>query len=118
MSKAYIPAVLFALFTTFSVGAQAATDTKPVSAKPAIASSVTQDTVKNDVVSTVEGKVNINTADADALQSLLSGIGSAKAKAIVAYREANGKFSSVDELIEVKGIGQAILDKNRDKISI
>ncbi|WP_418903523.1 ComEA family DNA-binding protein [Pseudomonas syringae] len=64
------------------------------------------------------GQVNINTADAETLQKELSGIGKGKALAIVAYREANGEFTSVDELIEVKGIGKAILDKNRDKISI
>lgn len=66
----------------------------------------------------VKGQVNINTADAETLQKELSGIGKGKALAIVAYREANGEFTSVDELIEVKGIGKAILDKNRDKLSI
>ncbi|MGY2282299.1 ComEA family DNA-binding protein [Pseudomonas gingeri] len=64
------------------------------------------------------GKVNLNTADAETIQRELSGIGEAKAQAIVAYREANGPFSSVDELLEVKGIGKAILDKNRDQLAI
>jgi competence protein ComEA len=64
------------------------------------------------------GKVNINTADAEMLQKELSGIGKGKALAIVAYRETNGEFTSVDELIEVKGIGKAILDKNRDKLTV
>jgi competence protein ComEA len=36
----------------------------------------------------------------------------------VAYREANGDFTSVDELLEVKGIGKVILERNRDKIVI
>jgi competence protein ComEA len=48
----------------------------------------------------------------------LSGVGEAKAKAIVAYRESNGPFASVDELLEVKGIGKAILDKNREKLEV
>jgi len=64
------------------------------------------------------GKLNLNIADAQTIQSELSGIGEAKAQAIVAYREANGPFSSVDELLEVKGIGKSLLDKNRDKLDI
>ena len=48
----------------------------------------------------------------------LAGVGEAKAKAIVAYRETNGPFSSVDELLEVKGIGKAILDRNREKLEV
>jgi competence protein ComEA len=52
------------------------------------------------------------------LQRELSGIGKGKAEAIVAYRESNGPFSSVDELLEVKGIGKAILDRNRDKLEV
>ena len=62
--------------------------------------------------------VNLNTADEATLQRELSGVGAVKAKAIVAYREANGDFTSVDELLEVKGIGKVILERNRDKIVI
>ena len=62
--------------------------------------------------------ININTADEATLQRELSGVGAVKAKAIVAYREANGDFTSVDELLEVKGIGKVILERNRDKIVI
>ena len=62
--------------------------------------------------------INLNTANEVTLQRELSGIGSAKAKAIVAYREANGDFSSADELLEVKGIGKAIFEKNRDRVSV
>jgi competence protein ComEA len=45
-------------------------------------------------------------------------VGAAKAKAIVAYREENGPFASVDELLEVKGIGRAILERNLDKLEV
>src|SRR5262245_1540242 len=62
--------------------------------------------------------VNINAVDADTLQKELQGIGKVKAEAIVKYREANGPFTSVDQLLEVKGIGKATLDKNRDKLRI
>ncbi|SDH41421.1 ComEA family DNA-binding protein [Pseudomonas panipatensis] len=65
-----------------------------------------------------EGAVNINTADASLLQQELKGIGKVKAEAIVAYREANGPFTTVDQLLEVKGIGKAILEKNRSRLSL
>ncbi|NAT39707.1 competence protein ComEA, partial [Pseudomonas syringae pv. actinidifoliorum] len=65
-----------------------------------------------------DDRVNLNTADALTLQKELSGIGKNKADAIVAYREAAGDFTSIEELIEVKGIGKAILEKNRDKLAV
>jgi len=56
------------------------------------------------------GAVDINTADAATLESL-PGIGPATAAAIVAYREANGPFGSVDDLQNVKGIGPSLFGK-------
>ncbi|MGQ7818408.1 ComEA family DNA-binding protein [Metapseudomonas furukawaii] len=63
-------------------------------------------------------RLNINSADAAAFQHGMVGIGEAKARAIVQYREENGPFSSVDDLLEVKGIGVKTLEKNRDRLSI
>jgi competence ComEA-like helix-hairpin-helix protein len=60
--------------------------------------------------------VNINTADAATLAEQLKGVGIRKAEAIVAWRQANGRFSSLQQLDEVKGIGPGILEKNRDRI--
>ena len=62
-------------------------------------------------------KVSINKASVEDLASLY-GIGEAKAQAIVAYRKANGAFKSIDQLAEVKGIGEAIINKNRDRLSL
>ena len=62
--------------------------------------------------------VNINTADAETLATGLSGVGDARASAIVAYREQNGPFQSVDDLTRVKGIGEHILELNRDALSV
>ena len=62
------------------------------------------------------GPVNINAADAETLAQELKGIGLSRAEAIVAYRNQHGKFNSVDELANVKGIGVSILEKNRDNI--
>jgi competence protein ComEA len=50
------------------------------------------------------GLVNVNTADADALEAL-PGVGPATAKAIIDHRAANGPFASVEDLKKVKGIG-------------
>ena len=62
-------------------------------------------------------KVNINTADAKALETL-TGIGSTKAAAIVTYRTENGKYTSVDDLSKVKGIGQKTVDKLKEEAEV
>jgi competence protein ComEA len=62
--------------------------------------------------------VNINTADAAALAKALNGVGPAKAKAIVSYREKNGPFKSADQLAMVEGISQKLIDKNRADIRV
>ena len=66
---------------------------------------------------TVPTLVNINTADADALMSL-PGIGEVKAAAIIAYRETYGPFTSIEALLNVKGIGQSTLEGLREHITI
>lgn len=62
--------------------------------------------------------VNINKADAQTLADSLLGVGLARAEEIVRYREAYGPFFSVDDLLEVRGIGRSTLDKNRDRITL
>ncbi|MDX1519394.1 MAG: ComEA family DNA-binding protein [Gammaproteobacteria bacterium] len=61
--------------------------------------------------------VNINTADKTTLMEMIKGIGEKKAEAIIAYREKHGPFRSVDELAQVSGIGEATVEKNRDKLT-
>ena len=62
--------------------------------------------------------VNINQASADVLASSLDGVGIKKAEAIVVYRQSHGDFSSAEDLLQVKGIGEKILEKNRSLIQI
>jgi len=66
---------------------------------------------------TIPATVNINTADAATL-ALIKGIGQAKARAIVSYREENGEFKSIDELADVRGIGPVIIEKNREFLTV
>lgn len=61
--------------------------------------------------------ININTADEQMLITL-SGVGPAKAKAIVAYRDEHGAFKSVDELANVKGIGEKTVEHNRENMIV
>ncbi|WP_156222874.1 helix-hairpin-helix domain-containing protein [Pseudactinotalea suaedae] len=63
------------------------------------------------------GLVNINTADAVALEAL-PGIGPALAERIIAWRAENGPFPSVDALTNVSGIGPAILARLQDKVTV
>jgi len=60
--------------------------------------------------------VNVNSASAEDIAAALKGIGLAKAEAIVDYRNANGKFKFIDELVNVKGIGIRTVDINREFI--
>ena len=63
-----------------------------------------------------EAMVNINTAHAEQIAAALDGIGQRKAEAIVHFRESYGAFVSVDGLAEVRGIGEATVEKNRHRI--
>ena len=63
------------------------------------------------------GKININLASQKELESL-TGIGPSKAQAIIEYREKYGGFKTIEELTNVSGIGEATLEKIKDKITI
>jgi competence protein ComEA len=109
MQHTYLTSLVFAFLTSLSVTTTAAPSIKPEAPTPISAQmSKTEQAAK----------VNLNAADAETLRRDLFGIGAAKAKAIVAYRESNGPFTAVDELLEVKGIGKALLEKNRDRLAL
>lgn len=63
------------------------------------------------------GPVDINAADAASLEQV-KGIGPAKASAIVQFREQNGPFASVDELVQVPGLGEKTVAQIRDQIRV
>ncbi|MDT0582701.1 ComEA family DNA-binding protein [Brumicola blandensis] len=81
-------------------------DTSSLSARTMIATS-----------ESMEYKININTADASELTAL-PGVGQKKAEEIVKYRELNGEFKSVDELVNVKGIGVKMVAKISEMVKV
>jgi competence protein ComEA len=62
--------------------------------------------------------VDINTASAEEIATAMNGVGDKKAQAIVVFRQENGAFNSVDELVLVKGIGEKTVEKNRANITV
>jgi competence protein ComEA len=63
------------------------------------------------------GLVNINIATQEELMQL-EGVGSAYAQKIIEYREANGPFENPEDIMNVKGIGEATFEKNKDRITV
>lgn len=65
-----------------------------------------------------ESRVDINRADAATLVKALDGVGPAKAAAIVEHRKTHGPFRSLDDLMQVKGIGPKTIERNRARIGM
>ncbi|KAA0927347.1 helix-hairpin-helix domain-containing protein [Psychrobacter sp. ANT_H56B] len=76
---------------------------------------LTQETVQTQA--RMQSIININRATESEL-TLLHGIGSNKAQAIILYREMFGSFRTVDELTKVKGIAAKTVDKNRGRLTV
>jgi competence protein ComEA len=65
----------------------------------------------------INHKVDLNKADLATLTGSFKGIGKKRAEAIIAYRESHQGFKSIEELAEVKGLGQHFVEANRDKLN-
>lgn len=76
-----------------------------------------QDTITNQDKKEDNSKININTASKDQLTSL-TGIGDAKASAIIDYRDKNGNFKTIEEIKNVSGISDSLYEKIKDNITI
>ncbi len=63
------------------------------------------------------GRVNINTAGADELMTL-PGIGEAKAALIIEYRNSNGSFKKIEDIMQISGIKEGMFNRIRDRICI
>ena len=64
-----------------------------------------------------ENKINLNTASKEQLMTL-SGVGSAKADAIIAYRKEQGGFQSIEDIMKIEGIKEGVFKKIKDKITV
>ena len=75
--------------------------------------------VKTPPVTVVEQsvkKINLNTADAQALTGSFKGIGKKRAEAIVAFRETHGGFKAVADLSQVRGLGQSFVNSHLEQL--
>ena len=92
MRTGYFPSLVFAFLTSLSLNSHAA---------PAPKAETSATTATQQIAPQPQAvKVDLNAADATTLQRDLLGIGEAKAHEIVAYRDMNGPFATVDELLE------------------
>ena len=72
---------------------------------------------KGTLVTTGDQKVNINTADVTTL-TRLKGVGPQLAERIAAFRKSNGPFAKAEDLMQVTGVGEKIVERNREMISV
>ncbi|MBW6512493.1 MAG: helix-hairpin-helix domain-containing protein [Desulfuromonadaceae bacterium] len=84
---------------------------------PSLGVSADKPLAENQLAAAKVATVNLNTATVQELKAL-PGVGKVTAEQIFSYREEHGKFSSVDELLRVKGIGKKSLEKFRDLVSL
>ena len=75
------------------------------------------DNIPNNNSSSTDSKISLNNASIDELMTL-DGIGEKKAQAIIEYRNKNGGFKSIEEILEVDGIGSATYEKIKDRLTI
>ena len=81
-----------------------------------VAHAEVDDTTTNDESAVLQ--ININQASSAELADYLFGVGMIKAAAIVEHRAKYGDFHSIDELTAVQGVGEVLVEKNRDKIRV
>ncbi|MGC1183287.1 ComEA family DNA-binding protein [Legionella sp.] len=101
MKTTFMAAALVLAVTTFTVHASSITPQK---------------VVKKQTVG-LSDKINLNKANLSLLIGSFKGIGKKRAEAIIAYRESHQGFKSIEELAEVKGIGQHFVVANREKLN-
>lgn len=93
----------------------------PQSATPSVENSplpsASSETDSSESVLEQGEKINLNTASAQELESL-PGIGEVKAQAIITYREQEGPFQTIEQVMEVKGIGEKTFEAIRDWITV
>ncbi len=114
-----IPSVIYVDSTTDEISSAENPTSAPGSEKYSSAgSSSTSNSTSEPSTGSSSGKVNINTATAEELDEKLTGVGPAIAKRIVDYRNSVGKFNSIEEIMNVSGIGEKTFEKFKDLIFV
>ncbi|AHB71394.1 helix-hairpin-helix domain-containing protein [Cronobacter malonaticus] len=88
---------------------------EPVKEKPAAAAPQAK---PETMAETPEETVSINTATADELAQAMNGVGKKKAQSIVSYREEYGPFKSIEDLKQVPGMGNSLVERNLSRIRL
>lgn len=76
-----------------------------------------EETVLTEGTEKQDGRININTADKELLMTL-PGIGESRAESILSYREENGSFANMEDIMKISGIKEGAYEKIKDKICI
>ena len=112
----WIATVMLALMAGWQLGSGSVRRLERLSAPAAVESALPEEPSPSESEEPA-GPVDLNTADAEELMTL-PGIGETRAKAIVAYREEHGSFTYVEDLIQVPGIGEGILEGLIDQVTV
>lgn len=116
-----IPTAAFLLFAAgFCIGRnQPSDELRVVTARTPASQGTTaeNETAPPGEISSSDTRINLNTATAEELMTL-PGIGEVFAERIVAYREIHGRFTSLDELAEIEGLGEKRIDAIRDYLTL
>ncbi|MFH8133685.1 ComEA family DNA-binding protein [Pantoea osteomyelitidis] len=76
------------------------------------------ETLASQVSAAQEQQISINEASAEQLAAAMNGIGLKKAQSIVSYREQYGPFTAIEQLKEVPGIGNALIERNASRLKL
>lgn len=112
-----ISMVAVAILSVIGCGLYFAFSLSPVDSVVTVSGTSLSSYAQEDISQYKDGKVNINAAEIDALCTLNS-IGESKASEIISYRETHGKFKSIEDIKNVKGIGDSIYKKIKDYICV
>ena len=69
-------------------------------------------------IASAQQAIDINSASAKEIAAAMKGVGEKRAQQIIEYRKANGPYQSIDDLINIKGIGKKTIQANREKIMV